>query len=102
MADHEIELDTGPAAAVDLLGGAQQILGGDGFVDDVAQAIGGGLGRKGEAAAPPAFLEVPHQLDREGLDAQAGQADAELFVAVFGHNRLNQLADVAVVAGTEA
>ncbi len=102
VADHEVELDGGPAAAEDLLGGPQQVLGGDGLVDHVAQAVGGGFGGEGEAAASPAAGQLLHQVDREAFDAQAGQADAQLLVAVPGHDRLHQLGHAAVVAAAQA
>ncbi len=50
MADHEVELDGGPAAAVDLAGGVDDLLVGDELVDDAAHPLGGGLGGQGKPA----------------------------------------------------
>ncbi len=101
VADHEVHLDRRPAAAVNIFGGLEQVVGGDRLVDDITQAVGRGFGRKGEAAAPTSFLQQVHQVHRERFDAQAGQADAELVRAVLVHHRLDQLADVGVIAGAE-
>ena len=57
VADHEVHLDRGPAALVDFLGGLQQVARGDGFVDYIAQAVGGGFGRKREAGAAAALFQ---------------------------------------------
>ena len=101
VADHEVELDRRPAAAVDLARGIEQRFGRDRLVDHVPQPVRGSLGRKGEARPAPSLFQLVHQLGAERLDAQAGQTDRQLLVAVARHDLPHQLADPAVVGGTE-
>ena len=102
VADHEVHLDRFPAAAVDLFGSLQQIIVWDRLIDDVAQAVGGGFGREGEAgAAAPLFQQV-HEVDAEALDTQAGQADGQPAFAVAFHGAAHQLFDIGIVAAAEA
>ena len=101
MADHEIELDGLPAPPIHLLGHRQQVPVGDRLVDHPPQPLGGGLGGKGKAGAAPGGLQLFHQVHRNRLDAQAGQRDRQVPVAVAVYQRLHQRLDGMVVAGAE-
>ena len=102
VTDHKVHLDRGPAALVDFLCGLQQFGGGDRLVDHIAHAVGGSFGGEGKAGATPPLFEQIHQVNAKTFNAQTGQADAQLFGAMFFHGAAHQLFDMGIVAAAQA
>ena len=85
QAEHEIELDSVPAALEGYAAGVQQVVFRYVLVYDVAQALRPGLGREGQAAAPY-LLQAAHELHGEVVRAQGGQREADILRLKTAHN----------------
>lgn len=61
MTDHEVQLDGGPTAGIDLVSGLEQLLGAHRFIDDRAHMLSGSFRRQGETAMPGIHQHI-HQV----------------------------------------
>jgi hypothetical protein len=80
QADHEVQLHALVPAREHALGGFQDVGLGDVLVDEVAHALGAGLGRKGQAR-DAARGQIAQQFLVEAVGAQRGHRQRHLVVA---------------------
>ena len=101
QAHHEVELDRGIAVGKRDGAGLFDLVPGDVLVDDIAQALGAGLGRKGQAALAHLGGLFDEALG-EVVHAQRRQRQADVLLRCPLVQVVQQLFELAVVGGGQA
>ena len=72
---------------------------GQSLIDDIAHALGTGLRRKGQAALLD-VLDLAHDIQGKGVDAQGRQGDIDTLILKFIDQEIHDaLADALIIAG---
>lgn len=101
QAHHEIELDRGPAVFKGIFTGCQQIFFRNALVDNVAQALSPGFGRKGQAALAD-LLDLLGDIDGKAVDPQRWQADADFLALEFVQELVDQFGQAGIIGRAQA